>query len=161
MKVSLRILTKPYRSRPNFLELCNTKVFTEHLLCILTYGYAVCTSNINQHFSIPVSFISFVPHFSWCLELKSNGGRDFSLFSDIGIFTYSHTSSECREYQHFTIFLVSNENAITGNAHFRPSKTLHCFMSLLLTLYNHLTVFKHPPEKFFHCIWCFSQYLST
>lgn len=100
-------------------------------------------------------------HFSWCLELKSNGGRDFSLFSDIGIFTHSHTSSECREYQHFTIFLVSNENAITGNAHFRPSKTLHYFMSLLLTLYNHLTVFKHPPEKFFHCIWCFSQYLST
>lgn len=37
----------------------------------------------------------------------------------------SHTSSDCGDYQHFTVFSVSNENVITGSLHLRPSKTLH------------------------------------
>lgn len=75
--------------------------------------------------------------------------RNGCLLSDIRrVLTHSHTSSDCGDYQHFTVFSVSNENEITGNVHLRPSKTLH-FISLfyepVLTLWKHLTMLKHPP----------------
>lgn len=125
-----------------------------YLPCIITCGYAVCTSNRNERSSIPISSISFVPHFSRCWELKSNAGMVFCFLTWVVSHFHTHLQS-AGNLKHFTMFLVSNENVITGNAHFRPSKTLHCFMSPLLTLCNHLTVFKHPPEKFFHYIWYF------
>lgn len=52
----------------------------------------------------------------------------FFFFSDIRHLTYSHTSSDCSNYQHFTMFSVSNEVTLTSDLQKRY--TLHnCFIS--------------------------------
>lgn len=134
-------------------------VSNKHLLCVLTCGCAVHTSNINHCSSVPASFMSYLLPFSWCIDIKLRNGF---LLSDIRhVFTYSHKSSDCGDYQHYsTLFSVSNENEITGNVHLRHfNRCSLCGNAWFFTFGDTYTKCLHYFGSYLH-VWHFNTHIS-